>query len=62
MLDFKAINHEVKKVLPTDKNHVTSQSSEIMKEGAADGKSVSQQPVFIVGDVQSSMNEKSEQI
>ena len=61
-MDFKPVNHEVKKMLPAVENHVASQSSEIMKESAADGKGFSQQAVVIIGDVQSSVNEKSEQI
>ena len=40
MLDFKTVNHEVEKMLPAVENHVASQGSEIMKEGAADGKCV----------------------
>ena len=62
MLDFKPVNHEVKKMLPVVEDHVASQSSEIMKKGAANGKRFSQQAVVIIGDVQSSVNEKSEQI
>ena len=62
MLDFKAVNHEVKKMLPAIEDHVASQSFEIMKKGATNGKSFSQQAIVIIGDVQSSVNEKSEQI
>lgn len=62
MLDFKAVNHEVKKMLPAVEDHVASQGSEIVKESAADGKGFSQEAVVIIGDMQSSMNEKSEQI
>ena len=62
MLDFKPVNHEVKKMLPVVEDHVASQGSEIMKESATDGKGFSQQAVVIIGDVQSSVNEKSEQI
>ena len=62
MLDFKAVNHEVKEVLPAVKKQVASQCSEIMKEGATDGKRLSQQPIFMVGDVQSRVNKKSQQI
>ena len=62
MLDFKSVNHEVKKMLPAVEDHVASQGSEIMKESAADGKGFSQQTVVIIGDVQSRVNEKSEQI
>ena len=62
MLDFKAVNHEVKEVLPTVEDHVASEGFEIMKERASDGKGFSQQAVVIMGDVQSSVNEKSEQI
>ena len=62
MLDFKTVNHEVKKMLPTVENHVASQDSEIMKECATDGKGFSQQAIVIIGDVQSSVDEKSKQI
>ena len=62
MLDFKPVNHEVKKMLPAVEDHVASQGPEIMKESAADGKGFSQQAVVIIGDVQSSVNEKGEQI
>ena len=62
MLDFKPVNHEVKKMLPVVEYHVPSQSPEIMKEGATNSQSFSQETVVIIGDVQSRVNEKSEQI
>jgi hypothetical protein len=62
VLDFKAVNHEVKEMLPTVEKQVASQGSDIMKEGATDGKRFSQQPIFMIGDVQSCVNKKSQQI
>ena len=62
MLDFKAVNHEFEEMLPAVEDHVASQGSEIMKESATDGKGFSQQAVVMIGDMQSSVNEKGEQI
>ncbi len=61
-MDFKAVNHEVKEVLPVVKEQVARQGSEIMKEGAPNGKGLAQQPILMVGDVQSRVHKKSQQI
>ncbi len=50
-MDFKAVKHEVKEMLPAIEKPIASHSYQVMKEGATDGKGLSQQAIFMVGNM-----------